>query len=69
MKVRGKTGTAVANVAFVGYEPTLHTLAVVEYGLENPGVHLPSSYQGGRYAAPTAKFVFEYVREQSQKPL
>ena len=45
MKVRGKTGTAVANVAFIGYEPTLHTLAVVEYGLENPGVHLPSSYQ------------------------
>ncbi len=67
LKVRGKTGTAVGNVVFMGYEPSLHTLTVVEFGLENPGVHLSTFYQGGRHAAPIATFPFEYAKEQSKK--
>ncbi len=62
MTPRGKTGTATANVVFVGYEPTYNILGIAEFGLENPGISLPKQYQGGRHAAPIVKSVFEYTK-------
>ncbi|MBI5073342.1 transglycosylase domain-containing protein [Candidatus Woesearchaeota archaeon] len=64
MDIRGKTGTARGNLGFVGYTRQENLLALMEFGLENPGTSLPKSFQGGRDAAPPVADTLQYTKNE-----
>jgi penicillin-binding protein 1A len=59
----GKTSTVDNGLSFIGFEYALHTLVAVQFRSDYPSETgtFKSKYTGGRYAAPFAKEIMEYV--------
>jgi len=67
--VRGKTGTGKTSFMFIGYEPALDKLVMVQFRSDWPaktGVY-SDRFTGGKYAVPAAREIFEYVIQKETK--
>lgn len=67
--VRGKTGTGKTSFMFIGYEPALDKLVMVQFTSDIPGKTgtYSNRFTGGEYAVPAARELFEYLIQRETK--
>ena len=65
--IRGKTGTGLASFMFVGYEPALDRLVLVQFSSDEPAATGRLKLTGGEWAAPAAKEIFQYMIDHQKQ--
>ena len=65
--LRGKTGTARANIVFVAYQPELQKLVAVAFASDNSDISgkFPHNIVAAQYAAPAALEIMTYLAERA----